>query len=355
MRLTILNVAYPFAPVGPDTAGGAEQVLGHLDAALARAGHRSLVVACEGSRVGGELVPVPRCAGIIDESTRRLAHERHREAIRRILHQTTVDLVHLHGIDFPAYLPPPGVPALATLHLPASWYPAEIFAPARPDTWLNTVSRAQHATCPESAALLAPIENGVPVEALAGRHARRNFALVVGRICPEKGVHLAIEAAKRAETPLLVAGEVFPYDAHRRYFDEQVLPRLDALRRFIGPVGFARKRRLMNAARCVLIPSIAPETSSLVARETIACGTPVVAFPNGALPESVEEGRTGFLVDDVDGMAAAIGRAHTLDPGVLRRIARARFSVERMSAQYLALYRRLAAGQQPAGALEGAA
>ena len=355
MRLTILNVAYPFAPVGPDTAGGAEQILGQLDAALARAGHRSLVVACEGSRVGGELVPVPRCAGIIDESTRRLAHERHREAIRRVLHQTTVDLVHLHGIDFPAYLPPPGVPALATLHLPASWYPAEIFAPARPDTWLNTVSRAQHATCPESAALLAPIENGVPVEALAGRHARRNFALVVGRICPEKGVHLAIEAAKRAEMPLLVAGEVFPYDAHRRYFDEQVLPRLDALRRFIGPVGFARKRRLMNAARCVLIPSVAPETSSLVAREAIACGTPVVAFPNGALPESVEEGRTGFLVDDVDAMAAAIGRARTLDPDGLRRVARARFSVERMSAQYLALYRRLAAGRQPARAIEGAA
>ena len=355
MRLTILNVAYPFAPVGPDTAGGAEQILGHLDAALARSGHRSLVVACEGSRVAGKLVPVPRCAGIIDESARRMAHERHREAIRRVLRQTPVDLVHLHGIDFPAYLPPSGVPALATLHLPASWYPVEIFAPARPDTWLNAVSRAQHATCPESAALVAPIENGVPVEALAGRYARRNFALVIGRICPEKGVHLAIEAAKRAETPLLVAGEVFPYDAHRRYFDEQVLPRLDALRRFVGPVGFARKRRLMNAARCVLIPSVAPETSSLVAREAIACGTPVVAFPNGALPESVEEGRTGFLVDDVDGMAAAIGRTHTLDPGELRRVARARFSVERMSAQYLALYRHLASDRHPAGALDGAA
>ena len=353
--LTVLSVAYPLAPVGPDAVGGAEQVLSAVDRALVAAGHRSLVVAQEGSTVAGALRPIPRPAGALDDAARARAQADTARAVAEALRAERVDVVHLHGIDFHAYLPPPGPPALATLHLPASWYPAEIFAPARPDTWLNAVSHAQHATCPESAALLAPIENGVPVEALAGRHARRNFALMIGRICPEKGVHLAIEAAKRAGTPLLVAGEVFPYDAHRRYFDEQVLPRLDGLRRFIGPVGFARKRRLMNAARCVLIPSVAPETSSLVAREAIACGTPVIAFPNGALPESVEEGRTGFLVDDVDGMAAAIGRVPTLDAGVLRRVARARFSVERMSAQYLALYRRLAAGQQPAGALEGAA
>ena len=112
----------------------------------------------------------------------------------------------------------------------------------------------------------------------------------------------------------------------------------------------------MTAARCLLVPSIAPETSSLVAREAIACGTPVIAFPNGALPETVEHGRTGFLVDDVDGMAAAIGRARTLDPGVLRRIARERFSVERMTVRNIS--RSTGASprrRQPAGALEGAA
>jgi glycosyltransferase involved in cell wall biosynthesis len=199
---------------------------------------------------------------------------------------------------------------------------------------------------------LEPIENGVPVDALAARHAKRRFALVLGRICPEKGIHLAIEAAKRADMPLLIAGEVFPYDAHRRYFTEEIAPRLDGERRFIGPVGFVRKRRLLTAARCLLVPSLAEETSSLVAREAAACGTPVIAFPNGALGETVEHGRTGWLVPDASAMAAAIEAAGAIDPNLCRSVARERFSLESMVAAYMDVYERLAARRQPR---EGAA
>lgn len=353
MSLTILSVAYPFAPVSRDTAGGAEQILAHLDAALVQAGHRSLVVASEGSSVEGTLLPVERTEGTLDEGARARARKRHAEAIAAATRRWPVDLVHLHGIDFDAYLPPAGVLALVTLHLPASWYPPEIFAPSRPDTWLCGVSPAQHATFPPSTALLPPIENGVPVDALRSRHARRGFALMLGRICPEKGIHLAIEAARLADMPLIVAGEIFPYPEHRRYFEDDVRPRLDARRRFVGPIGFARKRRLLNAARCVLIPSLAPETSSLVAREAIACGTPVIAFPNGALPDTVEHGRTGFLVPDVAAMAEAIRACGQLDPEEGRRIARERFSLERMTGAYLARYADLA--RPRSGRLEGAA
>jgi glycosyltransferase involved in cell wall biosynthesis len=219
--------------------------------------------------------------------------------------------------------------------------------------WLNPVSRTQALTCPASSRLLDPIPNGVPVAALQrARHARRGFALMLARICPEKGVHLAIEAAKAAGAPLIVAGELFAYAEHRDYFAREVAPRLDRLRRFVGPVGFERKRRLLSAARCVLIPALADETSSLVAREAIACGAPVVAFRRGALPETVDDGETGFLVDDVDGMAAAIGRVGRIDPEHARRVARERFSLEAMTGRYLDLYDRLAA----AGRLrEGAA
>jgi glycosyltransferase involved in cell wall biosynthesis len=234
------------------------------------------------------------------------------------------------------------VPLLATLHLPPSWYGETALRPNRPDTWLHCVSEAQHRDCPPGLALLAPIPNGVDVDAFAGRHAKRDFALMLGRICPEKGVHLALDAAKQAGVSLLIAGEVYGYETHRRYFEEEVRPRLDRQRRFLGPVGFARKRRLLNAARCVLIPSLAPETSSLVAREAAAAGAPVIAFPNGALAETVEHGRTGFLVDDVGSMAAAMREADTLDPAECRQVARDRFQADTMIAAYLDLYARLA-------------
>jgi len=213
--------------------------------------------------------------------------------------------------------------------------------PSRPDTWLNCVGQAQHETWPKAPNLLAPIENGVPIASLARRHAKRPFALFLGRICPEKGIHLAIEAAKRADTALVIAGGVFGYEAHRRYFEDEVRPRLDGRRRFIGPVGFARKRRFLSAAQCLLVSSPVPETSSLVAREALACGTPVVGFRTGALPETIEQGRTGFLVDTLDEMAEAIRLARDLDPDLCRAAARQRFSLETMTARYFDLYRHL--------------
>ncbi len=342
MSLTILGVAYPLAPVRPDTAGGAEQVLATLDRALVAAGHRSIVLAQEGSAVAGELVAVPAPAGLLDEAATLQAQARHRVAIAAALARWPVDLVHLHGLDFHAYLPAPGVPVLATLHLPPAWYPAEALAPKRPDTWLHCVSESQHRDCPAGPNLLAPIANGVDVEGLASFVRRRGFALTLGRICPEKGTHLAIRAARQAGVTLVIAGEVFAYAAHRRYFDEEVAPHLGPRCRFLGPVGLRAKRRLLGQARCLLVPSLAAETSSLVAREAAAAGTPVVAFPNGALSETVEDGVTGYLVEGVDAMADAIGRAGAIGPEACRAVARARFSQAQMISRYLATYRDLA-------------
>jgi glycosyltransferase involved in cell wall biosynthesis len=337
-KLTILNVAYPFAPVGPDAVGGAEQVLSMLDAALAAAGHRSLVIACDGSAVCGELIPVPLEAGVLDDAARHRAWARQRRAIAGALARWPVDVVHLHGVDFHAYLPA-GVPTLVTLHLPPSWYPAEALRTRRPDLRFNCVSAAQQATLHEPIALTPPIANGVPVEALNARHARRRFALMLGRICPEKGIHLGLDAASRAGIPAVVAGQVYCYEAHERYFRDEVQARLGARARFIGPLDFSRKRRFLTAA------GLAPETASLVAMEAAACGTPVVAFASGALMETVEHGVTGFLVRDVKDMADAICECDRIDSKTCRAVARRRFSVERMTARYLAAYRELADGK----------
>src|SRR3954447_6735961 len=108
--LTVLNVAYPFAPVGADATGGAEQVLSHIDQALVSAGHHSIVIACEGSQTAGTLIPVPRPAGLLDDEAITTARAWNRRAIESALERWPIDIVHLHGVDFQSYLPPAGVP-----------------------------------------------------------------------------------------------------------------------------------------------------------------------------------------------------------------------------------------------------
>ena len=340
--LTVLSVAYPFAPVGPDAVGGAEQVLSRLDFALEGAGHRSIVVACRGSQTAGALIATTRLRGPIDDAARRRMHCETRGAVEEVLRHCPVDVVHMHGLDFFAYLPPAEVPVLTTLHVPRSWYDADLLGITRPGLFMHCVSGSQRRTYPADAGLLPDIPNGVPDEFFLARHAKRRFAMTLGRICPEKGFHTAMDAARRAGSALLVAGQTFPYEDHRRYFESEILPRLDGLRRFIGPVGMRRKRRLLAAARCLLLPSIAMETSSLVTMEALACGTPVVAFPSGALPELIDHGRTGFLVTSEREMAEAIHAADALDPEVCRETARRRFGMDAMVSRYFDVYRRLA-------------
>ena len=350
-RLTVLSIAYPLAPVGIDSVGGSEQVLSSLDRALVAEGHRSIVIASAGSQVAGELWAFPALP--TDGPITDAVHSARREAIRAItaevLQRENIDVIHMHGLDFHAYLPPPGPPLLATLHLPPDWYPPKALEPERRDTWINCVSDSQMRGVPSNPRMLPPIPNGVPV-ALLGTAAFRKcgFALSLARICPEKGLHLALDAARAAHVPMLLGGEIFPYLSHQAYFQAEILPRLDRQRRYLGPVGFNRKRRLLAAARCLLVPSLVAETSSLVAMEAASCGTPVIAFRSGALPEVVEDGRTGFLVDDVAGMAEAIGRVHTIDPAVCRETAQRRFSIERMAAAYIDRYRMLASVAVPA-------
>lgn len=341
MTLTVLNVAYPLAPVSPDAVGGAEQVLSALDRALVEAGHCSIVIACQGSRVSGRLLATPAESGMLDEAAKTRAQARHRAAIRQAMAHYPIDVVHLHGIDFDAYLPSSG-PTLVSLHLPLDWYPSAALRPERDDLWLCPVSQSQAARAPAGARLRPPIANGVDIEQFAGKAAKRGFALMLGRICPEKGVHLAIDAAKAAGMPLLIGGQVYPYAAHEAYFREQVAPRLDRERRFLGPLDLRRKRRYLRAARCLLVPSLAAETSSLVAMEALSAGTPVIAFRSGALPEIIEHGRTGYLVEDAAEMAEAMRIADRLDPEACRETARRRFSRTAMVEAYFAAYRALA-------------
>lgn len=336
MSATVLSVAYPFAPVGACAVGGAEQVLTSLEAHLPSHGFKSLVAAREGSTCAGELFATAVPLGPLTPAAREAATAAHQRTMDRALATRPVDLVHMHGIDFHAYRLPAGMPVLATLHLPPSWYPHAIWSlPA--DYRLQCVSEPQRRACPpEAQARLTVVENGVPP---APQAMKGEYALMLSRICPEKNLHAGLDAARAAGMPVLLAGEVFPYPEHTAYMEEQIRPRLGEHARWLGPAHGAAKARLLAEARCLLLPTLAPETSSLAAMEALAAGTPVIAFPSGALPEVVEHGRTGFLVETVEAMAEAIRRVDEIAPETCRRAARERFPLERMIAGYVGLYR----------------
>lgn len=330
--MTILSVAYPLLPVGPASGGGAEQIL-HL-----LAGKDSIVIAASGSSVVGELLETPAFSGEITQEIRAEAQRVHRARIEEALARYGVDLIHFHGLDFHAYLPAANIPMLATLHLPLEWYPAGIFQ--LPNVFLNCVSRAQASSAPVGAGL-SVVSNGIDLARYEVASRKREFLLWLGRICPEKGVHIALEVAHRLDIPMIVAGPVHPFRAHQTYYSERVEPLLDNKRRYAGPIDLGQKIDLLSRARCVLIPSLAAETSSLVAMEAAAAACPVVGFRSGALPEIVEHGLTGFIADSADEMAEYTMRARDISPQRCRKRARERFDAGRMRREYLTLYERV--------------
>jgi hypothetical protein len=159
MKLVVLNVAYPFVRIGPEALGGAELTLAGLDAALARSGHESFVMACEGSVTEGILLATPKTSSLVDEAGRQRIHEQYRFTLQSFVEKWPIDLIHLHGGDFYEYLPAPGIPVLVTLHLPVDRYPERIFHLDRPQTFLQCVSAAQRSACPPCPNLLPEIES----------------------------------------------------------------------------------------------------------------------------------------------------------------------------------------------------
>src|SRR6266550_904751 len=313
MGLTVLSVSYPLAQVSPGTAGGAEQVLATLDESVVRAGHRSLVLAPAGSRCFGLLIPGPAVPGVLDLQMQERVRHSYRETLQKVLARFAVDVVHLHGLDFLDYLPPAGVPVVLTLHLPPSWYPEDALRLDRPETYLVCVSQSQARECPPHARIEQVIENGVSLERFHPEKKKGKYALAMGRICPEKGIHLALDAASAAGLPLFLAGTAFGYRSHQSYFEDAIRPRLRDGHRFLG------------------------------AMEALACDTPVVAFRVGALCDLIEDGRTGFLVDTVTDLPDAMRASQKLDPAACRREAELRFSFEIMQTKYMDLYRKAAA------------
>jgi glycosyltransferase involved in cell wall biosynthesis len=246
--------------------------------------------------------------------------------------------VHFHGFDFLEYMPTQGLPVLVTLHLPPHLYPRKTFQLPPREARLICVSEAQARACPPHAPVFQVVDNGVALDRYYPEPKKDNYLVALGRICPEKRFDLALDAASAAGVPLQIAGEVFPYASHEQFFRQAIQPRLRDQHRFLGAVAGERKRRLLAGARALLVPSRIQETSSLVTMEALACGTPVIAFRSGALPDLIAHGRTGFIVDDRRQMTEAIRHVDELDPRECRMTAETCFSAEAMIRNYFDIY-----------------
>jgi glycosyltransferase involved in cell wall biosynthesis len=343
----MLFVAYPLLPVSENSSGGAEQVLWTLERELTSKGSRVTVAACSGSEVAGSLyatgVPASGSLGSARmHETRHAAQCMELVSVRESI-GAGFSLVHDHSGSFfaDAHVHRLKVPILATLHLPRSFYQAGFFNRVAPNVHFNCVSKSQLRSFLDVPRMMGWVNNGIALERFPVQTRKQEYLLWLGRICEEKGTHTALDVAEKTGLPIVLAGAVYPLAYHQSYFEYEIAPRLQRLgsqARFVKSPSFATKLELLRNAKAVLITSGAEETSSLVAMEAAACGTPVIAFRRGALPEVVENGVSGMLVRTEDQMCAAIEAVHRIQPRACRDRAEKDFSAERMASDYERMY-----------------
>jgi glycosyltransferase involved in cell wall biosynthesis len=257
------------------------------------------------------------------------------------------DLIHDMSGSFWQHAETIPIPVLATLHLPRSLYRNVEFSRIPETVSFNCVSQSQMQEFGDLPRMLGVVRNGIAVERFAAAfvpQANREYLLWIGRICEEKGTHTALEVAHSAGEKIIIAGAVYPFLYHQKYFAREVIPRLKragSRAKYVQRPSFPEKVELIRHARTVLVTSEVNETSSLVAMEAAACGTPVLALRRGALPEVIAEGITGMLVNDAQEMASALPRATELDAQRCRQYAEEHYPASSMCDEYVGFYERV--------------
>jgi len=246
-------------------------------------------------------------------------------------HAAEFDLIHSH-YDFMAltYSRLVKTPVLTTIHGFSSPQIMPVYEKYR-DGYFVSISNSDRAP---GLNYLATVYNGIDLSLYPLQQRGGDDLIFLGRIHPDKGVHLAIEVARLSGLPLLIAGII----QDRTYFREQVEPHLDGTIRYIGPVDVAGKNELFRRARALLHLNTIPERFGLVLVEANAAGVPVIAMDLGSCREVIEDGQTGFLVDNVAEAARALERLPAIDRGACRRRVQERFSVEAMVGAYERVY-----------------
>jgi glycosyltransferase involved in cell wall biosynthesis len=341
-RLRIAMLAPPWISVPAAGYGGVESVVSALTEALVRQGHEVTLFCAPGSVSSATVVALLEEShpDEIERSVLEVDHVgRAFDAIDSATDGDRFDVVHDHsGFAALAMANRIDTPLVHTLHGPFTSDTAAFYACHGHKATLVGISRAQLASAPPGLGAIDSIPNPIDLHAWPLEEHKGDYLLWVGRITPEKGPHRAIAAARAVDARLVLAGVIQP--GQQEFFDREVAPHIDGQRVcFVGEVGGQTKRSLFARARGLLMPIRWDEPFGMVMVEALACGTPVIAFPQGAAAELVMDGTTGFLVDDEDEMADAVGQLPRIDARDCRAWVSQHCDVEVVAAAYQRTYR----------------
>ena len=344
--MRIAQIAPLTESVPPLLYGGTERIVSFLTEELVRQGHDVTLFASGDSVTAANLAPMWPQALRLDPTIRD-ANAPHILMMEKVFARTgEFDVLHFH-MDYWSYslFARQDTPFLTTLHGRLDLAELSRLYQSFPDVPVVSISDAQRRPLPH-ANYVRTIQHGLPAGLLTPREGARDSLAFLGRISPEKRPDRAIEIARRAGLKLKIAAKVDRVD--EGYFNTVIRPLLDGGDvEFIGEIADAQKSDFLGGAIGLLCPIDWPEPFGLVMIEAMACATPVIGFNLGSVPEVIEDGVTGFIVEDVAGAVAAVGRLGGLSRAAVRARFEARFTVRRMAEDYLALYRAMAVRRQP--------
>ncbi|WP_432495604.1 glycosyltransferase family 4 protein [Kineococcus auxinigenes] len=347
--LRIAVVAPPWFELPPRGYGGIESVVADLVDSLAERGHEVTLVGA-----GRHRTRAARFVQVFDEPpSERLGTPApeviHAAAAGAALADLDVDVVHDHSLAGPLLARGRRVPTVVTMHGPVDGEQGEYFTRLGDSVDVVAISDAQRRLNP-GINWVGRVHNAIDVSSFPFRERKDDHVLWLGRFSPDKGPHLAIDAARAAGLRIVLAGKRSE-PGEKEFFEREVRPRLGRDAEYVGEADAALKRELLAGARALAFPIQWEEPFGMVMIEAMACGTPVVALPRGSVPEVVDHGRSGLVVHDLADFPAALSLAAELDPAVCRRHAEQNFDLPVMAAGYERLFRTIVEGERSVRAI----
>ena len=354
--MRIAQIAPLTEAVPPRLYGGTERVIHWLTEELVALGHDVTLFASGDSRTSAKLNATWPKALRLDGAVRdpNALHMTMLEQVRDRCEDGEFDILHFHLDYYPFSLfSRQPTPFLTTLHGRLDLPELQPVFTTFSSVPLISISNAQRRPVPQ-ANFVQTIYHGLPGNLLTPRPLAPSYLAVLGRIAPEKGVDRAITIALRCGIPLKIAAKVDRADLD--YYHDVIRPLMEhPLVEYIGEIGDREKSEFLSGALGLLLPIDWPEPFGLVMIEAMACGTPVIAYNRGSVAEIIEDGRTGFVVEDETSAVAAVARLSEIDRAAVRKRFETRFTARRMALDYLTAYRSLIQAARPRIKLVGGA